>query len=158
MVDIPEPTKKTFDRWWARTTVDEEDHRLVPENHGNGYVVTTTANYSEYLHRWSYRYHKGPIPGSLEVLHTCDVPNCWNPAHLYAGTQVQNMRDVITRDRQTQNWNPENARQGKLNWTKVRELRRRYDPYLRNGMVLCAEFGISRTTLNDITSYHTWVE
>ncbi len=33
------------------------------------------------------------------VLHTCDVPPCFNPAHLYFGTSAQNTRDMWDRGR-----------------------------------------------------------
>lgn len=42
---------------------------------------------------------KGPIAEGLLVCHHCDVPNCWNPEHLYAGTPLRNMLDVVDRFR-----------------------------------------------------------
>jgi hypothetical protein len=36
------------------------------------------------------------------ALHTCDNPPCVNPAHLYEGTQSENMQDVWDRDRRQQ--------------------------------------------------------
>lgn len=41
----------------------------------------------------------GPVPPDRFVLHTCDNPPCCNPAHLYAGTPGDNMRDRSTRGR-----------------------------------------------------------
>lgn len=43
-------------------------------------------------HRWSYRFHIGPI-GKLWVLHRCDVKHCVNPSHLFLGTALDNNRD-----------------------------------------------------------------
>lgn len=34
---------------------------------------------------------------SLDVLHTCDTPRCFNPAHLYSGDQSDNMQDAVRR-------------------------------------------------------------
>ncbi len=50
-------------------------------------------------HRVSWEVHVGPIPQNLFVLHKCDKRNCVNPAHLYLGTQLDNMKDRDIRGR-----------------------------------------------------------
>lgn len=50
-------------------------------------------------HRRAWRETNGPIPDGLWILHHCDNPPCCNPAHLYAGTHAQNMRDMSERGR-----------------------------------------------------------
>lgn len=34
------------------------------------------------------------VPEGLTILHRCDNPPCCNPAHLYVGTQQENVRDM----------------------------------------------------------------
>jgi hypothetical protein len=46
-------------------------------------------------HRHAYELAYGPIPTDKPcVLHRCDRPACFRPAHLFAGTQTDNMRDA----------------------------------------------------------------
>ena len=53
-------------------------------------------------HRWLYQYvHGVTLPSDITVNHNCDVPPCVNPAHLYAGTHKDNMRDMVARGRQS---------------------------------------------------------
>lgn len=46
---------------------------------------------------WMLRY--GEIPERMNVLHRCDVSLCVNPAHLFLGTQTDNMRDAAAKGR-----------------------------------------------------------
>ncbi len=44
-----------------------------------------------YAHRFSYEYHKGPIPDGLTIDHLCRVRCCVNPDHLEAVTNRENI-------------------------------------------------------------------
>lgn len=50
-------------------------------------------------HRISWVLNVGAIPAGLNVLHKCDVRCCVNPAHLFIGTQKDNVLDMIAKDR-----------------------------------------------------------
>jgi len=51
------------------------------------------------LHRLAWEEAFGPIPDGMSVCHTCDVPACCNPAHLFLGSQQDNVTDMMNKGR-----------------------------------------------------------
>jgi len=58
----------------------------------DGYGSVWWKNKKWRAHRAMYEIHKGPI-GIYDVLHSCDIPSCVNPEHLFLGTDRDNQRD-----------------------------------------------------------------
>ena len=48
-------------------------------------------------HRLAWIEEKGEIPKDLFVCHTCDTPACINIAHLFLGTNSDNMKDMYSK-------------------------------------------------------------
>lgn len=62
-------------------------------------------------HRYVYSKLVGPIPEGALLCHTCDVPRCVNPTHMYPGDHVSNGRDASARGLLANRARPSNQRQ-----------------------------------------------
>lgn len=66
----------------------------------NGYGRTSgNGKFDLVTHRVSYVLTKGEIPDGKIIMHSCDNRKCVNPDHLIAGTYLENMQDMIRKDR-----------------------------------------------------------
>ncbi len=102
------------------------------------------------------------IPVGWCVCHTCDVPGCVNPAHLFLGTMADNTRDMIAKGRMVIATNRFNTvlrglRVGsaKLTEPQVVEIRRRAaggEPSSKLG----SEYGVDSSTIRQIVRGEIW--
>jgi hypothetical protein len=84
--------------FWSKVVKTDTCWLWTGRKNKKGYGTIKVDGRSWTTHRLSYYLETGVNP-ALYVLHHCDVRNCVNPAHLYAGTQTDNMRDMLSRGR-----------------------------------------------------------
>lgn len=65
-----------------------------------GYGSINVAGKIQLAHRVAYELWKEKIPEGLCVLHHCDNPACVNPQHLFTGTNLDNIKDKVSKNRQ----------------------------------------------------------
>jgi hypothetical protein len=108
-------------------------------------------------HRIAFRHFRGNIPDGIFVCHTCDVPSCCNPNHLFLGTPKENTRDMMRKQRNSlPPRNPHivgSAHPGaKLDEEQVVEIRNQY----RRGLTqkeIAHQYGVARQTISKLVNY-----
>jgi hypothetical protein len=94
-----------LERLWQRSHGDSDDEcwesEYAPNINGGHCLIRLDDKRKIYIHRLAWEaHHAEPVPDDMSVLHTCDNPICFNPAHLYLGTNDDNIEDKVTRERQ----------------------------------------------------------
>jgi len=110
-------------RFWTKVDVrgDSECWNWKSTVARVGYGFIWFEGKQTYAHRWAYRLSKGPIENGMFVCHRCDNKLCCNPAHLFLGTNEENMKDKVNKGRQAKgNANP----LAKLSPDKVIQIRK----------------------------------
>jgi hypothetical protein len=96
--------RQTKEHWMAAHITRGGADECWPAS-GGGYnqrgwhVVFKSEGRSYLAHRVAWEFANGSIESGLFVLHKCDNPKCCNPAHLFLGTQADNVRDMILKGR-----------------------------------------------------------
>lgn len=108
----------------------------------NGYGLLHTG----LAHRFSWKIANGEIPKGLFVLHKCDNRSCVNPAHLFLGTQLDNMRDMHSKGRAAI-IKGEQRTNHKLTSVQANEIRERYKQGGLTTRSLALEYNVSSATI-----------
>ncbi len=151
-------------RFWSKVSMPSPDacwewQRARKGTGRNAYgVYGLTKTRTIKAHRYSWEFWFGPIPTDGPgphgwcVLHRCDNPPCVNPAHLFLGTQPQNVADMRAKERCQMG---EECAWSKLTEEKVRDIRRRIQAGER-ATVLGKEYGVGWQQIGRIARGTRW--
>lgn len=94
------PRPGTAERFYAKIARGEADEcwPWIAAKDDNGYGRFSFNRRPRLAHRVAFLLVHGRWP-TPKCRHTCDHPECCNPAHLVEGTQADNIRDMIERGR-----------------------------------------------------------
>lgn len=124
----------------------------LPKGYGRVYIDGRDS----YVHRVVWEEENGPIPDGMLVCHTCDNPPCCNPAHLFLGTNADNLADMRAKGRAA----PLPPRPGERNpAAKLTEadVQRIRDLCGRQSQASVArEFGVSTSLVSKIVKRQAW--
>src|SRR5690349_18751122 len=91
---------------------------------GKGYGHIRAGAKMAYVHRIALEHRLGrPLGAGLCALHSCDEPLCCNPAHLWEGSNDDNIADRQAKGRSLTG---ERNHKSALTESAAREIRRRY--------------------------------
>jgi hypothetical protein len=122
---------------------------------GGGYGMFRSPKFTEKkAHRISWVISNGEIPDGLDVLHSCDNPGCCNPRHLFLGTDLDNVRDKFSKNREA-TFEGQNNGMCKLNKDKVIEIRSLHSSGV-SYRSLAKRFGIGATQVGRIVRRESW--
>lgn len=103
-------------------------------------------------HRFAWELYYGKIPDGLQINHKCNNPPCVNIAHLYLGTQQDNMDDMVKANRSL---NGEQNPIAKLTDAQVLEILE----LLKTNMThkeIAKRFSVTRPNITSINRGKTW--
>lgn len=114
------------------------------DRHGYGQMKWRRRTHS--AHRLAWIAEHGSVDAATHILHRCDVPSCIKASHLWTGTHLDNMRDMVAKGRAVGGGN------AKLTYEQVVKIRA--DTRLLR--VMAEEYGVSDTALSDIRNGKRW--
>ena len=147
------PTRETQYKWLLKASKADtmECMEWTHEISTSGYGRVTKDRRTLATHRVAFEVAYGPIPAGMLVCHRCDNPKCFNPKHLFLGTDADNHRDRHAKGRDARG---EGHRRSKLSEQAVREIRASYSPERTKELV--SKYGVHQTTICAVAKRRAW--
>jgi len=125
------------------------------DRYGRGMIHDGTRLVTAPRIAWLLSTEKMP-PADKYVCHSCDNPSCVNPAHLWLGTNSENMLDAFRKGRIVRP-RREAHPNAKLTMDLADEIRSRYAAGGMTKAALAREYGLSAPVVSQVTLRRCWM-
>lgn len=137
-------------------TTEAGCHEWTRGKNSKGYGYLRFDGEDVRAHRLAFRLAFGDFADRLRlmVLHKCDNPACCNPAHLFAGTHADNMKDMQAKGRGVKQSGSRNnyARLNEDAVRRIRSMRAAGRPVAE----IASHFNVHQTTVSKVITRATW--
>lgn len=152
-----DPSKSRLQFLKDSISIETDDCILWPfaeYDRGRGYGSVLFDGRMRRAHRVAYRLTASNYDETLCVLHRCDTPACYNPKHLYQGTQRKNAEDRESRNRGN-HVKGDRVNTSKLTADKVRIIRM-LDKIGIGHCTIGRIFGVNHSSVRSIVHRQHW--
>lgn len=143
----------TIARFWAKVEVGPKTvcWEWRGSRHPVGYGTFRVGDTTKRAHVVAYEINSRKA-AELNILHRCDNPPCCNPAHLWEGTQLENIDDRTKKGRSSRGVTRPSA---KLTEANVIEIRKQIKTGVSN-VALASRFDVDASTISNIRHRRKW--
>jgi len=172
-------------RFWQKVEKTDGCWFWLGGKNSDGYGSFNIGTHGTGAHRIAYTLEVGNIPRGISVLHSCDNRACVRPDHLFLGTQLDNVTDMMEKGRGNKasgnrnasrlhpgihRWGPthtlrlhperqargERVANAKLKESQIIEIRRRWKMGEASQHALAREYGVTLSAIHWIVIGRTW--
>lgn len=95
---MPRPIGNHVNRFWSKVNKTDDCWEWTGGKNSGGYGRFVVDGSITLAHRYSVELD-GRDPTGKFVCHHCDNPSCVNPEHLFVGTNHDNVKDMMNKNR-----------------------------------------------------------
>lgn len=146
-VGLNNPKRNSIEKFWEKVSKSDHCWEFMGRRDDAGYGHITIAGVKGTLaHRIAWALANGDIPPGIDVLHRCDNPPCCNPDHLFLGTALDNVVDMVSKGRFS----------GRLGSQDVLTMRALFGRKLKTLTEIGRMFGMRCSAVKRIVEYDRW--
>lgn len=118
-----------------------------------GYPIMQRNGKTVRVHRFIYEMFNSQIPAGMDLCHHCDTPRCVRPDHLFVGTRLDNVRDMVNKGRHCCG---ANHYQTPLTDQQVLDIRQKYSDGGVTYRQLGSAYRVSPSSIGQIIRRESW--